>query len=70
MIIYRLEGEIRLSSMPAYAAFMGHKEMALPGATSLLCQQPPPPPSLSASFITHSYLSPSPSPTLVQIPRP
>lgn len=34
------EGEIRLSVMPVYVPFMGHKEMAPPGAT-LLCQPPP-----------------------------
>lgn len=34
------EGEIRQPSRPVYVPFMGHKEMALPGAT-LPCQPPP-----------------------------
>lgn len=71
MIIYRSEVEIRLLPMPVYVPFEGYKEMAPVGAM-LLCQRPPPPTTVSfcLSFIAHSYLSSSPSPTLVQSPRP
>lgn len=34
------EGKIRQPPMPVHVPFMGHKEMALPGAT-LPCQPPP-----------------------------
>lgn len=54
--------------MPVYMPFMGHKEMVPLGAT-LLCQTPPPTVSFCLSFIVHSYLSPSPLPTLTADPK-